>query len=262
MTTVEGAPGSVRRDEADGIITVTFTRDEKLNAVNASMLDVLTEAVRDLGDREEARALIIAAEGRYFTAGRDIANLVGRPESGVALRRDYRILHDLFDEIEEIEKPTVLAVQGPCLGVGVELGASCDFRFASERASFSLPELPNLAVLPGSGGVSRLTRLVGPHWARWMAMAGETVDAELALTMGFVHRVLPEAGFHEAVQAWVAKLVGSSPEALGLAKLTIDAVTGADRRTARDIDRIANTQLFKLPEHIDRVNSFLNSSRR
>ena len=252
----------IRRDDAGGVITLTFTRDNKLNAVTDGMLDVMRDAVRDLGDDESHRALVITAEGRYFTAGKDIGEMGEQPASGVALRRNYRRLHELFDEMERLEKPIVLAAQGPCLGIGVEMASSCDFRFASERAVFGLPELPNLAVLPGSGGISRFTRLVGPHWARWVAMAGENVDAELARTMGFIHHVFPDESFHADVDAWVRKLIGMSAEALGLAKITIDAAADSDRRTARHIDRMANTMLLQTTEHLDKIEAFMSRGKR
>jgi enoyl-CoA hydratase len=251
----------IRRTDAGGVITLTFTRDSKLNAVSDEMIDVMRVAVGDLADDESARALLITAEGRYFTAGKDISQMGAQPASGVALRRNYRRLHELFDEIERIEKPVILAAQGPCLGVGVEMSASCDFRLASERAIFGLPEIPNLAVLPGSGGISRLTRIVGPHWARWIAMACENVDAEQALHIGLVHRVLPHAGFDDAVQAWVAKLISYSAEALGLAKVAIDAAVDSDRITARHIDRIANTLLLQSSEHLAKIESFRGRSK-
>jgi enoyl-CoA hydratase len=252
----------IRRSEDDGVLTLTFTRDNKLNAVTDEMLDVMRVAVADLGDRESIRALVITAEGRYFTAGKDIGQMGAHPASGVALRRDYRRLHELFDELERTEKPIVLAAQGPCLGIGVEMASSCDFRFASERAIFGLPEIPNLAVLPGSGGISRFTRIVGPHWARWVAMAGENVTAEHAFQMGFVHRVLPDDGFADAVQAWVRKLISNSAEALGLAKIAIDAAVDSDRRTARHIDRMANTQLLNTREHLDKIEAFNQRAKR
>jgi enoyl-CoA hydratase len=258
----ERVEDQVRRRDEHGIITLTFTRDHKLNAVSDEMVDVIHAALVDLGDHDSNRALILTAEGRYFTAGKDIGQMGIQASSGVALRRNYRRLHEVFDEMERLEKPIILAAQGPCLGVGVEMGSSCDFRFASERATFGLPEIPVLAVLPGSGGISRFTRLVGPHWARWVAMAGETVSAELALTMGFVHQVLPEEGFHEAVQAWVRRLVALSPEALGLAKIAIDAAVDSDRRTARHIDRMANTQLLQTQEHLDKIAAFVARSKR
>ena len=257
-----GVADDIRRDDADGVITLTFTRDGKLNAVTDDMLDVMREAVSDLGDHESNRALVITAEGRYFTAGKDIGEMGKQPDSGVALRRNYRRLHELFDEMERLEKPIILAAQGPCLGIGVEMASSCDFRFATERSVFGLPELPNLAVLPGSGGISRFTRLVGPHWARWVAMAGENVDAELALTMGFVHRIYPEETFDADVQAWVRRLVGLSAEALGLAKITIDAAADSDRRTARHIDRMANTMLLQTREHLDKIEAFMSRTKR
>ena len=258
----EDVADQIRRDDADGIITLTFTRDHKLNAVSDEMVDVIRIAVADLGDDEAQRALVITGEGRYFTAGKDISQMGEHSSSGVALRRNYRRLHELFDEMERLEKPVILAAQGPCLGVGVEMGSSCDFRLASERATFGLPEVPILAVLPGSGGISRFTRIVGPHWARWLAMAGENVSAELALTMGFVHRVLPEEGFHDAVHAWTRKLITNSAEALGLAKIAIDAAVDSDRRTARHIDRMANTMLLQTQEHLDKIEAFKKRSSR
>ncbi len=251
----------IRRSDADGIITITFTRDAKLNAVSDAMVDVLHQAIIDLGDHEANRALIITAEGRYFTAGKDIGQMGEQSSSGVALRRNYRRLHEVFDEIERIEKPVILAAQGPCLGVGVELGSSCDFRFGTQRTVIGLPEVAMLAVIPGSGGISRFTRLVGPHWARWVAMAGENADAELARTMGWIHHIFPEETFHDDVQAWVRKLVSYSGEALGLAKIAIDAAVDSDRRTARHIDRMANTQLLQGREHIDKIAAFMARSK-
>jgi enoyl-CoA hydratase/carnithine racemase len=245
-----------RRHEADGVLTVTFTRDEKLNAVSDVMTDALRQAAADLGDRDDLRVLVINAEGRFFTAGIDIGGLSGAVTSGVARRRNYRRLHLLFDELEAIEKPVILAAQGPCLGFGVELSVSCDFRLASDRAYFALPEITNLAVLPGSGGISRLTRLVGPHWARWMALAAKQVPAEQAVTIGLVHQVVPEVELAATVDALAAHLAGLSREAVGLAKLAIDAAASSDRTTARDVDRIANTLLLNSEEHQQAIAAF------
>ena len=253
----------VRTTEDGGVLTVTFTRDEKLNAVTPPMLDALRSAVEDLGERKDVRVLVIAAEGRHFTAGMDITTLAaqGGGEGG-ALRRNYRRLHLLFDEIEAIEKPVVLAAQGPCRGFGLELAASCDFRLCSDTAVFGLPEIANLAVLPGSGGISRLTRLVGPHWTKWIAMAGREVDAGQALSIGLVHAVHPVADLPAAVQEFAASLVALSGEALGLAKLGVAAAASADRASARDYDRLANTLLLKTPEHQARIEAFSKRSKR
>ncbi|CAN5603679.1 hypothetical protein BH09PSE5_BH09PSE5_44020 [soil metagenome] len=259
---------NVRRSEADGVLTITFTRDDKLNAVDASMLEALQIAVGDLAERDDLRVLLITAEGRYFTSGIDIttmrgAGAGGSPEafSGSAFRQRYRKLHDFYDRIEASEKPVVLAAQGPCLGLGVEMGASCDFRIASDAAVFGLPELPNLALIPGSGGISRMTRLVGPHWAAWLALAGETMTAADARMAGFVHAVYPVAEFAERAQAFALRLARLPREATAVAKLAIRAAESSDRASARDFDRLANTLLVTSQEHADRKQAFADRAR-
>ncbi len=253
------------REDVDGIITVTFNRDAKRNAVNTAMWDVLRQAVRDLGDDDAHRVLVITGTGRYFTSGLDYANLrpnIGEGTDGVVrgsnMRRQYRTeaYHDLFDEMESIEKPIILAAQAHCFGVGVEMAASCDFRFGAEGARFALPEVPNIATIPGSGGASRLCRLIGPHWTKWMAMAGQPVDADRALHIGLLHDVFPAETFHARVRQFSASLCAMPREAMGLAKVAIDAADTVDRRTAREIDRLAQTMLFMSDEFKEKVQAF------
>jgi enoyl-CoA hydratase/carnithine racemase len=258
-----------RRDDEDGIVYVTFTRPEKRNAVSLEMFEVIREAVVDLRDQDDLRVLVLRAEGDYFTGGKDVADLrvnVGEGTDGIVrgsnMRSQYRTEadHDLFDALEQVEKPVVLAAQGHCLGVGIEMGVSCDFRLAAQGAMFGLPELQNLAVLPGSGGISRLTRLVGPHWARWIAMACESVDADQALAIGLVHAVYPKEEFDERVRAFARKLASMPREALGVAKVAIDVADTVDRATARVFDRFAQTLLFTSDDFKDRVNAFNQAS--
>jgi enoyl-CoA hydratase len=255
----------IRREEQDGIIVLTFTRDAKRNAVTPDMLETIAAAVRDLGDDDAHRVLVITGEGRYFTAGLDIATLitnVGEGTDGIVrgsnMRRQYRAyaFHDLFDEMEMVEKPIIVAAQSHCLGVGIEMAVSCDFRFAAEGTTFGLPEVANIATIPGSGGISRLTRLVGPHWARWLAMACQTITAEQARQIGLVHDIYPAEGFRDKVIEFAMKLAAMPREALGLAKVAIDAAASVDRRTAREIDRLAQTTLFMSDDYRDRVNAF------
>lgn len=262
-------PQDARREDSGGIITITFTRDAKLNAVTLPMLELLEQAGHDLANDDRHRVLLITAEGRYFTAGVDISTM--DPDMGVGtdgvlrgsnLRRQYRrrALHDFFDFLETIEKPVVLAAQGSCLGVGIELAASCDFRLAAEGAKFGLPEISNLGVLPGSGGISRLTRIVGAPWAKWLALACETIDARQALAMGLVQAVYAADEFPARARAFCERLASFPREAVGLAKLAIDAAEYGDRRTARDVDRLAQTLLLTGPEYRQKIDAFLSRS--
>lgn len=256
---------NVQRHDTDGIVTVTFTRDEKLNALDNQMLDALRNAAEDLANNDLLRVLVITAEGRFFTSGIDITTMtqdLGRGSDGVVrgstTRRQYRTqaMHDFYDFLEGVEKPVILAAQGHCFGVGIELGASCDFRLAAAGATFKLPEIENLAVIPGSGGISRLTRLVGPHWTKWLAMAGQAVTAEKAEQIGFVHAVYPAEEFAERVQLFARHLASLPSEAVGLAKLSTDTAVGADRRAARDFDRLAQTLLFASSDFAERQQAF------
>lgn len=238
----------------DGVLTLTLNRPDKRNAINAFVEAALAEAITRLESERDISVMLISATGSYFSSGFDVGHRVDdlHGSGGVALRRRYRELHDLFDRIERVEKPVVLAAQGPCLGGALELAVSCDFRLVSEQARFSFPET-RLAVLPGSGGVSRTTRLVGPAWARWLVLAGRSVDADLGRQIGLVHEVHPTESFDREVQKFVQRLAGLPREAVGLAKLSIDLCDVLDRASGRDLERISNTLLMTSQEHRDQV---------
>jgi enoyl-CoA hydratase/carnithine racemase len=244
MTQLSAGPRNARVEEADGILTVVFDRDAKLNAIDPGMTEVLWEAVRAVAERPDLRALVITAVGRYFSAGIDLRapSPARTARDGLEFRALYRRHHLLYDEFEALPKPVVLAAQGPCLGAGLEMACSTDIRFAAPGVRFALPEVA-IGTIAGSGGTSRLTRLVGPSWGKWIAMAGQSVDAEQALTIGLVQQILPADGFHEAVHERVREIVALPPQALGTAKLAVDLVADVDRATGRDIERLANTHL-------------------
>lgn len=254
------------REESGGVLTLTLDRPDKLNAIDDEILAALRAGVADLETRDDLRVLVIAARGRFFSAGMDVGRMGGEgsmaaAKTGVDGRRRYRGLHSLFDAIETVEKPVVLAAHAPCLGGALEMSLSCDFRLAAESARFGLPEW-RLAVLPGSGGTSRLTRLVGPGWARWLVMAGREIDAQTALRIGLVQEVYPDAEFEAGVRGFAAHLASMPPEYLGLAKLTIELCADLGRGAARDTERIANTLLVASQDHQRALAAFRARGRK
>lgn len=240
--------------EADGVITVTLDRPDKRNAITPQITALLWQATRALADRDDLRCMVITGRGPYFTAGMDFNFQVGdRPGNaetedlhpGWNFRRNYRSHHLLYDEFEAIEKPIVLAAQGHCLGAGVEMAASCDFRFCAVGAEFWLPEIAKLGVMAGSGGTSRLTRLIGPAWAKWMAMAGMRVGADQAQSIGLVQDVFPQEQFLDRVSAFCQHLMTLPAETLGVTKLAIDMYADVgDRTVQRNMDRLLVTGLL------------------
>ncbi|HEX4218239.1 MAG TPA: enoyl-CoA hydratase/isomerase family protein [Acidimicrobiales bacterium] len=258
-------PSDATITEADGIVTVTLDRQEKCNAITADMSAVLWKAANALADRDDLRCMVITAKGPYFTAGLDLTSSYGtrpgNPETehlhpGWNFRRNYRTHHLLYDEFESIEKPIILAAQGHCLGAGLEMAVSCDFRFCTPVTEFGLPEI-RIGVLPGSGGMSRVTRLLGPAWGKWLAMAGKRITATQAQQMGLVNEVFPSESFLKDVYAFCQDLMTVPAEVLGVTKLAVDMYADVHDRTAqRHIDRLLVTGTMDSPEYRERTARF------
>jgi enoyl-CoA hydratase/carnithine racemase len=238
-------------DDVGPVLRVTFNRPEKLNALNRGIMEGLREAVRVYAEREDLRVFLIMAKGRYFSAGAQLGggDMPGPLNDGsAAMRQWYRSgvmgwgMQPLYDEIEALEKPFVVAHHAPCVGGGLELSLSCDFRLAAKSATYSLPEA-KLGSIPASGGVSRLTRLVGAQWAKWMIMAGQPIDAERALAIGLVQHVYLDETFEADVMAFCEKLASQPPEMMAMAKLTIDLATDLTPGRGRMVERLGQSVL-------------------
>lgn len=239
-----------------------FSRPEKLNALTPEMIEALGDAVDALVARDDLRVLVITGQGRYFTSGVDVGAAVpqGDEANAANARRTGRRMHSVFDRIEAAEKPVVLAAQGPCWGAGLELAVSCDFRLAAHHSTFALPEI-RLGMVPSSGGVSRLTRLVGTGWSRWLAMAGRVISADQAQSIGLVHEVYRADEFDDQVQSFVDELCALPSEAVGLAKITIGvcAELGPDR--GRDVERLTAGIIVSTDDYRERVKAFVERKK-
>lgn len=234
---------STRRDGS--ILIATIERPEKYNAINLDVANGLFDAALSFADDDALRVMLIRSTGKYFSAGADLHSEMF-PDPAIAspseFRRWYRrgrgSMHTMFDEFEAIEKPIVVAHHGPCLGGALEMSMSCDFRLAAASASYGLPET-SLGSLPGSGGVSRLTRIVGPHWARWFVMANMRMDANRALMIGLVHDVYPDDEFEIRMMEFCTHLARQPPETVAASKLAIELAADLDRAQGRNVERMA-----------------------
>lgn len=239
----------VLKSERDGILELVLNRPDKLNALNLETLDIIRASVEELRLRPELRVMLIRAKGRYFSAGADLTAYQDSPndKSGMAtrswFRREMGGMQTLWQEMELVEKPIVVAHHAMCVGGGLEMSLSCDFRLASASAGYWFPEM-KMAMVPASGGISRLTRLCGLHWAKWMVLANQRVDAQRALTMGLVHEVYPDETFEEQVWAFCRQLASYPPEVTALAKMSIEMAADMDSASARQLERIVYSNLM------------------
>lgn len=246
----------------DGVLIATLNRADKLNALSGETMRLFEQALAQFRDTPDLRVMLIRSTGRYFCSGADMKGNSGRPpaETASQIRENHRLgLHGMqriYDEMEHIEKPIVCAIHATCVGGGLEMALSCDFRLAAQSAQFSFPE-GLFGVLPASNGVSRLTRICGPHWARWLVMANQKADAARALMMGLVHDVLPDAGFDNAALDFCRHLTKNDPEQMGAAKIAIDLCAELGRDSGRQVERSLNSALMLNPAYKQRIADYV-----
>jgi len=240
--------------EQDGILIATLSRPEKLNAISVGMMRTFSDAVDQFRDTPSLKVMLIRATGRYFSAGADLKEGAAKPSawSGSGIREMHRRMPSdmrrVWDEMEAIEKPFVAAHQGPCMGAGLELSLSCDFRLASKSAHYAFPE-GKFGLLPATNGVSRLTRIVGVHWARYLVMANMKADADEARIMGLVHKVFPEESFDEDVMRFCRHLAQQDGEQMAAAKMTIELAGDLGAHSSAAVERLANSALMLMPAY-------------
>lgn len=244
-----------------GITVLTLNRPDTLNSWNEKMRGEMRDAVRDLVMDDGLRVLVITGEGRAFSAGEDVRGMKGLADiSTREFRRAVRNIHNVFDELEAIEVPVIAAINGVAAGGGLELALSCDFRIASETAKLGFPE-SNVGLIPGSGGCSRLVKIVGIAKAKRLVMTGEMVPAPQALALGLVEEVVPADKLMPRAMELAKQLAGKAPLALGLAKLVLNACNNVDPDTGRNIERLGQSILKKTEDHLEGAKAFVEKRR-
>jgi enoyl-CoA hydratase len=210
---------------ADGIATLTLNRPKVRNALNAALLEALGQALHAAEADPQVRAIILTGSGeKAFAAGADIGELSALPNSvvGAALARRGQAL---TRAMELLRTPIVAAVNGFALGGGCELAMAADIRIAGDNAAFGQPEV-NLGLIPGYGGTQRLSRLVGRGMAQYLCLTGEIINAQEALRIGLVQRVVPLADLLGEARRVAGLIAAKAPLAIAAAKRAIDEGIG------------------------------------
>lgn len=212
----------LRYDIEDGVGIITVDRPSALNALNSEVMLELSIAFEMAEADLEVRALVITGSGRAFVAGADIASLQ-RLTDAFAGRETSLAGQDLANTLAALPIPTIAAINGYALGGGLEIALAADLRVAASGARLGLPEV-GLGLIPGYGGTQRLPRLIGQGRALDLILTGRHVEADEALAMGLVNRVVENAlaGAKELAQ----QAIRNAPIALGLAKEAV--VRGLD----------------------------------
>lgn len=201
----------------NGIATITLNRPQTLNAFNDAMISEATDAFKQADRDASVRCVILTGAGRGFSSGQDLADTQSRGEGfsiGEHLRNGY---HKLIKQMVKTEKPILGAINGVAAGAGCGVALACDFRVASEKASFMLA-FSKIGLIPDSGLNWMLPRLVGYARAYQMALTAEKLPASTALEWGLVNVVSAEADFAADVQKWAMQFASGATRAFGLTK--------------------------------------------
>jgi enoyl-CoA hydratase len=246
--------GLVLREDDGPIAILTLNRPEKLNALSGALKNALLFALNDVGGNPDVRVILITGAGtKAFVAGADIAEFEGRTPVD-----QFRAMSTpgIYDAIEGSPKPVVAAVNGFCLGGGMELALACDIRIASTTARFGQPEV-NLGIIPGGGGTQRLPRIVGVGSALRLILSGELIAADEALRIGLVQEIVAPEQLLTRAKEFCRIIASRSPVAVAAAREATRAALSLPLADGLKLERALFQLCFASDDKVEGVRAFL-----
>jgi enoyl-CoA hydratase/carnithine racemase len=251
---------------SDGpVATLRLNRPHVRNAIDDALRDELIEAVGKLGADDAIRVVVITGQGSAFSAGGDISAMRERLKTAPGrvaadgwrrIRRTERLINTLHD----CDKITIAAVNGPASGFGMDLALCCDFIVASETAFFAMSYVLR-GLVPDGGGMYFLPRRVGLARAKDLIFTGRRVNAEEALSIGIVDRVVAAQELESATAAWATELAKSPATAVSLAKSIVNRTFELGAKDLFALSAEAMALCYTTAEHQDSVAEFLDASK-
>jgi len=241
---------------------ITLNRPAKLNPLSTTTLNELVSAARYLDTLAEVKVVVVAGNGRAFSAGADLASFT-TAESSAAVARDAADAgRRMAEAIEAMRAVTIAKIHGHCVGGGVVLASACDLRIAADDTRFSIPEV-DLGIPLAWGGIPRLVREIGPARTKELVMTCRPFGGAEALAAGFLNRTVPASDLASAVDELVGQLAGKSALTLTATKRHTNAVTESMVGTVRawnDADSLVTA--LRDPESRAAGVAYLKSLRR
>ena len=180
---------TIRYEKTGGVASITLNRPRVHNAYNTVMRDELFQALEAVKDDTDIGAVVISGRGNSFCAGADLTEFGAAPSMVIA--REARWSRDLWGQFLNVGKPLVASIHGHCIGSGLEMAMLCDIRVAADDTLFAMPEV-KLGLMPAAGGTQTLPRLLGVSSSLHFLLTGESVNAQDALALGVVNRVVQQ----------------------------------------------------------------------
>ncbi|HEY7584562.1 MAG TPA: enoyl-CoA hydratase [Acidimicrobiia bacterium] len=234
-------------EQRDRVTWLTLNRPERRNPLGLEMMEALIDALTTLP--EESSAVVIAAAGPVFSAGHDLAEVLGGDES--ELEKIFARCTELMETVSRIPQPVVARVHGVATAAGCQLVAAADLAVAAESARFATPGVK--IGLFCSTPMVPISRAIGRKRAMEMLLTGQMIDAQTALDWGLVNRVVPDEQLDDAVSELVESIIAFSPAVIALGKRTFYSQVDVDQHQAYEETRsvmVANAQMDDAKEGI------------
>lgn len=242
--------------EEGRIATLTLNRPQTMNSLRAETLQELQQLTAALRRQKHIWAVIVQGQGKHFSSGMDL-NVIkaAHQQTEQANREGLRSLQGCLDEFEALEKPTIARLHGFVIGGGLILALCCDFRIASRRTVFYLPEV-RLGI-PVLLGTQRIARTCGVAAAKEMVLLGERFRTEQALSWGLIHQVVEEEVLDRTVQRLAQKFLSLPPRTVGASKRIIDQGVHLTLRQSQDMEIDVQAELRDSPDAREALASYL-----
>lgn len=247
-------------EKEEGIATITINRPQKRNALNRATRMELRRVLEEIRSSDEIRVLIITGAGeKAFIAGADIPELEKMNQWDMM---DYlsTLSQQLYTDFGNLEIPVIAMINGYCFGGGLELALACDIRIASEDASFGQPEI-RFGIMPGGGATQRLPGLVGPAVGKELMFTGRIINAQEALRIGLVNRVVPRDKLREVVWELARDIAKKSPIVLKLIKRSVNKGLQAPSDIGLAYEALAECLCFTTEDHEEGLSAFLEKRK-
>ena len=242
------------------IATLTLNRPEAMNSLTAETLYELRDISAYLGTRKSVWVVIVQGQGDHFSVGMDVGVIKGRIGQSEQANREYLLsLQQCLDDFEALEKPTIAKLRGFCIGGGLILALCCDFRIASRRTIFSLPEVK--LGIPVLWGTQRLTRVAGMAAAKEMILLGKRFKANVVEAYGLLHQVVPPDELDTTVAALADKFQRLPPRTVGIAKRIIHSGYNLSMRDSQNLEIDALDELLDSPDLWEAIESYSEKRR-
>lgn len=246
-------------DISDFVATLTIDRPERRNALTLPLVDALAETIEGLEARGDVNVLVLTGAGGAFCAGADIVANAESIQSGDGIEDSVARFHRLLRALWNYPRPTIAAVAGDAVGFGMDLALACDLRVAADTVKFR-QGFSKIALVPDGGSSLTLQRLVGTAKAFELMYFSEKVEADEALRIGLVNKVVPEEELATATSEWAARLAKGPQKALRLAKANLRAAMGGVMDSALRNEAAAQVDCFSGPDPMAGVMAFMTKT--